>query len=68
MGVTDCTHHTGRYFPVRLNVFDHILNPVIPTSGDATGRYPPFVPERMSIMGTCGGGLIVDRAPGAMQG
>eukprot|EP00966_Prymnesium_polylepis_P227537 5265447-Prymnesium_polylepis.1 len=60
--------HAQRQPAVRLDVYDHLLNPVIPASGDATGGYPPFAPERMNTMGTLGSGLIVDRVPGMMQG
>eukprot|EP00966_Prymnesium_polylepis_P175078 4051130-Prymnesium_polylepis.1 len=57
---------TQRYLPAqRLCTAATLLNTL---GGDATGRYPPFAPERMSSDGTLECGLIVDRAPGRMQG
>eukprot|EP00966_Prymnesium_polylepis_P096528 2236522-Prymnesium_polylepis.1 len=52
----------------RLDVFDFITEPVLPASGHETGRYPPFAPGRISVTRAGNSGLIVDRAPGAMQG
>eukprot|EP00966_Prymnesium_polylepis_P263990 6098841-Prymnesium_polylepis.1 len=41
---------------------------MLPASGHETGNYPPFSPGRISVMRAANSGLIVDRAPGAMQG
>eukprot|EP00966_Prymnesium_polylepis_P081492 1888202-Prymnesium_polylepis.1 len=45
---------------VRLDVYfeyEYLMNPVIPVAGNATVKYPPFAPERMSSDGTLECGL-----------
>ena len=69
-------YHT--YPATRLDVYDFVTKPLLPVSDHVTGHYPPFSQERLSgLVNACdrwsagnasGGGVIVDRAQGKMQG
>eukprot|EP00966_Prymnesium_polylepis_P321050 7377368-Prymnesium_polylepis.1 len=69
----------GAHPESRLDVYDFITKPYLPASAHDTGHYPPLSQERLNLLKnaderwTAGNmfeasGLIVDRAPGAMQG